>query len=163
MKRRFVAGLFGAAGLFIYPGQSLAQTAPRGQAETELPLNPKLVTPVPPAPDAVTVPEDTVRAPKVRVGINGGVMSRPAKSSEVTYEPGFTWGGHVGIPLLPWFSLRASSQVTSHEVKFHDGALGLDSPGFDPPHLRELALAGAVELRKSVAPRIAVWGGGGVA
>src|SRR5690606_20884105 len=36
-------------------------------------------------------------------------------------------------------------------------------PGFDPPHLRELALAGALELRKQVAPRVSVWGGGGLA
>lgn len=162
MRQRFVAGLVGVAGLFIYPGQSHAQTSRR--AEPELPPNPKLVTPVPPPPHAVVVPETTAeRPPKVRAGVNGGVMSRPAKSSEATYQPGFTWGGHVGIPLLQWLSVRATSQVTSHEVEFHDGALGLSNPGFDPPHLRELALAGGVELRKDVAPRIAVWGGGGIA
>lgn len=164
MRLRFVTALVGAAGLFIYPGHAHAQTTPRAATQPELPPNPKLVTPVPPAPHAVVVPETTApTTPKVRVGVNGGVMSRPAKSSEATYEPGFTWGGHVGIPLLPWLSVRATSQVTSQVVQFHDGALGLASPGFDPPHLRQLALAGAVELRKDVAPRLAVWGGGGIA
>jgi hypothetical protein len=39
----------------------------------------------------------------------------------------------------------------------------LSNPGYDAPNLRELALAGAVELRKHVTPGLAVWGGGGVA
>jgi hypothetical protein len=65
--------------------------------------------------------------------------------------------------VFPWLAARATSQVTSHDVEPHDGAWGLSNPGFDPPNLRELALAGALELRKEVAPRLAVWGGGGIA
>lgn len=147
-------------GALTFSQQSSAETA--GEP-TELPANPKLVTPVPPAPDPVPVPETKLPAPRVRVGLNGGVASRPAKSDVVTYVPGFTWGGHVGIAVFPWLGVRAASQVTSHGVDAHDGAWGLSNPGFDPPNLRELALAGALELRKEVAPRLAVWGGGGIA
>lgn len=157
MKRCMLAALL-ALGTWSYAQQSAAQTAP-----AELPPNPKLEGPVPPAPDAVRVDDGKPSFARVRVGLNGGVASRPAKSSVATYEPGITWGGHVGIGVLPWLAARATSQVTSHGVSAHDGAWGLSNPGRDIPNLRELALAGALELRKQVAPRLAVWGGGGVA
>lgn len=131
-------------------------------ANAELPHNPKLEGPTPPAPDAVPLFDEPTTT-RVRVGLNGGISNRPAKSDVATYEPGFTWGGHVGVAIFPWLGARASSQVTSHGVDAKDGAWGLSKPGFDPPHLRELALAGALELRKLVAPRVAVWGGGGLA
>ncbi len=154
-------------GMLTYAVQSSAQAQLAAAPESSrpvLPENPNLTTPVPPAPDAVAVPDTTSSRPtRVRVGLNGGVATRPAKTDVVSYQPGFTWGGYVGIAILPWIGLRASSQVTSHGVDAHDGAWGLSNPGFDPPHLRELALAGAVELRKLVAPRVAVWGGGGIA
>ncbi len=136
------------------------------QAASELPTNPLLVTPVPPAPDALDPSSTASNAhppAKVRLGLNGGVMSRPAASAEATYDPAFTWGGHVGVVLLPWLDVRASSQVTSHGVDVHDGAWGLSNPGYDPPKLRELALGASLELRKQVVPRLEVWGGAGIA
>lgn len=133
------------------------------ESAAELPPNPRLAGPVPPAPDAVVGPDDSNELTRVRVGLNGGASSRPAKSEVATYNLGFTWGGHVGVAIFPWLGARATSQVTSHDVDVHDGAWGLSNPGFDPPRLRELALAGALELRKQVAPRVSVWGGGGVA
>lgn len=152
-------------GSFTWVNESGAQT-PLSDAENELPPNPKLVTPVPPAPDEVT-PSDMAAAkvtlPKVRLGLNGGVLNRQASTDVVTYEPSFTWGGHVGVVLFPWLDLRATSQVTAQDVSPHDGAWGLKNPGYDPPKLRELALGASIELREDILPKVAVWGGGGIA
>lgn len=146
-------------GVFTCSQQVNAQAA----TPSVLPPNPQLVSPVPPAPDAVPIAETKPQLARVRVGVNGGIASRPARSEVATYAAGFTWGGHVGIAVFPWLGVRAASQVSSHGVEAHDGAWGLSNPGFDPPRLRELALAGSLELRRDVAPRLAVWGGGGVA
>ncbi len=146
--------------------QQTTQSATEQQSPTELPTNPRLITPVPPAPDALdpsSAAADVHPPAKVRLGLNGGVMSRPAASAEATYDPAFTWGGHVGVVLLPWLDVRATSQVTSHGVDAHDGAWGLSNPGYDPPKLRELALGASLELRKQVVPGVEVWGGAGIA
>jgi hypothetical protein len=138
------------------------------------PPNPKLVSPVPGAPDGVT--DEQVRAslarkriPKIRVGLNAGVLHRPVDSGEdsnkgTTYAPGFAWGGHVGIVVLPWLSVRASSHLSSHEVDPGVGAWGFDSAvDVDPPRLRELSLAAALQLRHEIAPKFSIWGGVGAA
>jgi hypothetical protein len=147
-------------------GVARAQGVKPAQPAKSLPANPALTEEVPPAPDAVEPApssEDEAPTPKVRLGLNGGVLSRPATSEVVTYDPAFTWGGHVGVVLLRWMDIRATSQVTSHGVQAHDGAWGLDNPGYDPPKLRELALAGSLELREELTPVLSVWGGAGIA
>lgn len=151
-------------GLFTLVNEANAQT-PASDADNELPPNPELVTPVPPAPDAVTPVDelDDVVLPKVRLGVNGGLLNRPATTDAVTYEPSFTWGGHVGVVLFPWLDLRATSQVSAQDVSPHDGAWGLKNPGHDPPKLRELVLGASIELRENILPKVAVWGGGGIA
>lgn len=146
-------------------GVAQAQGVKPPQPNEDLPANPALTERVPPAPDAVTPAalNDAKPTPKVRLGLNGGVLSRPATSDVVTYDPAFTWGGHVGVVLLRWMDIRATSQVTSHNVEAHDGAWGLENPGYDPPKLRELALAGSLELREELTPVLSVWGGAGIA
>lgn len=146
---------------------SLLGQAPCLAAESErqeLPANPRLVEPIPPAPDPVT--ESTPAGdtpPKLRLGMNAGVLSRAAQSEVATYHPGFTWGGQVGVVLLPWLAARATAQVTSQSVGVHDGAWGLSNPGEAPPHLRELALAGALEVRQPLSSQLDVYGGVGIA
>lgn len=142
---------------------------------TELPENPKLVTPIPDAPHGVSDEQMRTslarkREPKVRIGLNAGVLDRPvdapsgASKPLTEYEPGFVWGGHVGIVLLPWLAARASSHVSSHVVSPGVGAWGFDAAADStPPRLRELSLAGALQLRRSVLTDLAVWGGVGVA
>lgn len=154
----------------------LCRVAHAQQADTnELPDNPNFVTPIPEAPDGVT--DEHVRAslarktePKVRIGLNAGVLHRPvdlpsdAPKPLTTYDPGFVWGGHVGIVLLPWLAARASSHVSSHVVSPGVGAWGFDAaPDSTPPRLRELSLAGALQLRHAVIADLSLWGGVGVA
>lgn len=140
-----------------------------------LPDNPKLVTPIPEAPNGIT--DERVRAslarkrvPKVRIGLNAGVLHRPVDTKDssaepsTTYAPGFAWGGHVGIVLLPWLSVRASSHLSSHVVDPGVGAWGFDTRvESSPPQLRELSLAGALQLRHGFTADLSIWGGVGAA
>lgn len=158
----------------LVTGVSQVATAQPINPET-LPENPKLVTPIPPAPHGLTDEQVRTsltrrRVPKLRVGLNAGVLHRPVDTKSdspepaTTYAPGFAWGGHVGIVLLPWLAMRASSHLSSHVVDPGVGAWGFDTPvESNPPQLRELSLAGALQLRKSIITDLSVWGGGGVA
>jgi hypothetical protein len=152
-----------------------AQPSNTQPSDASLQEDPELLTPIPPAPHGVTDEQVRTRLarksePKVRIGLNAGVLHRPVDSAPgsvkpiTTYEPGFVWGGHVGIVLLPWLVARASSHVSSREVDPGVGAWGFDTPvDSTPPQLRELSLAGALQLRNEVVPRLSVWGGAGVA
>lgn len=140
-------------------GSFAADTTTQG----ELPSNPNLTSPIPSVPDAVT--ESEVRralendfGPRVRVGINAGVSSRPSAADGADYGPGFAWGGHANVVFLPWLSLRLGSLLAGYNVSPNEGAWGLTHVDADPPPMRELSLRGEVELRRSVAPRLSVWG-----
>lgn len=137
--------------------------------------NPALVTPIPPASDGVTDEQVRTRLarkrePKVRIGLNAGVLHRPADTGNAArepsteYAPGFAWGGHVGIVLLPWLAVRASSHLSSHVVDPGVGAWGFDERvDVRPPQLRELSLAGALQLRHQLGAGVSLWGGVGAA
>lgn len=135
----------------------------RDEAADSLPQNPELTTPIPGVADAVddqqVLSALTDDAPtRVRVGLHGGVASRPSAAVEAEYAPGVTWGGYASAVFLPWLSLRFHTLVGGHSVTVSDGAWGLSQVRAPTPALRTLSLRGEVELRRFVAQRLAVWG-----
>ncbi len=98
----------------------------------------------------------------VLVGPDFGVTARSSGRDDVTYAPGFTWGGHVRAELLPFLGFRAWFTQTKHAVDVKNGALGLSGHQIDQPDMTIGVIGATLEPTWVVTPRLRLWLGLGL-
>jgi hypothetical protein len=129
--------------------------------------------PAPPLPDPTTWKQDPPpvlerprpiqHVPKVEIGVDAGVVSRPAEGDRVHYGLGWAVGGHARVNLASWLGARFHARFEGNAVTFDDGALGLPSgTRFDSPNFQRVVLGFALEPTFSPIPPLDLWVGIGV-
>lgn len=145
-----MARLSGAGSLLVFGAPAAAQP------EASPPASP----PAPPAEEAI------VRHRKLVLGVDEGVVWRPAKDAVgVTYAAGLAWGVSGRIEPAPWLGVRLLTRYTRQRVTLETGALGTDETlrgvDLDHPPLDSWLLGARVEPTWVVAPGLRLWAGVG--
>ncbi|HEX7670641.1 MAG TPA: hypothetical protein VF395_13700, partial [Polyangiaceae bacterium] len=114
-------------------------------------------------PPVLERPTPTPHVPKLELGIDGGVVSRPSKGDLVHYGLSSAVGGHGRVNLTRWLGARVHARFESNQVRFDDGALGLpNGTKYDSPSFRRVVLGFALEPTFSPIPTLDLWLGVGV-
>lgn len=101
--------------------------------------------------------------PKVELGVDAGVASRPSKGVLVHYGPSWAVGGHARVNLARWLGGRVHARFEGNSVTFDDGALGLPSgTHYDSPNFHRLVLGFALEPTFTPIPPLDLWLGLGL-
>jgi hypothetical protein len=114
-------------------------------------------------PPVLERPRPIAHVPKVEVGIDAGVVSRPSKGDLVHYGVGWGVGGHARVDLLKGLAARVHARIERNSVTLDDGALGLPSgTRYDAPSFQRVVLGFTLEPTWTPLPRLDVWLGLGL-
>lgn len=97
------------------------------------------------------------RGIQAEVGPDVGVIGR-ANAGDVSYTPGFAYGGHVRVWVLPWLGVRALARHVEHDIELGSLAASMGNPTL-PLRVRSNELLGAIEPTLPLSPRISLYGG----
>ncbi len=98
----------------------------------------------------------------------GYTLLLPRGDAPVSFEAGFTWGGHARVEVLDWLGVRLSARNSRHAVDLAPGALRtpdagvLDGVALEHPPLDIWTLGARLEPTWVATPRLRLWGGLGV-
>jgi hypothetical protein len=114
-------------------------------------------------PPVLESPSPTPHVPKVEIGVDTGVVSRPLDGDRVHYGLAWAVGGHARVNLARWLGGRVHARFEGSSVTFDDGALGLPSgTHYDSPSFRRVVLGFALEPTITPLPPLDLWLGLGV-
>lgn len=164
MIRKAATGVAGSVGLALLTGTGVALAA--DPAPTGSPLTPSAPAPSPRDVSADTgAHADSGRIPRARdveVGVNVGMVSRPADGDAVTYTPGLSYGGFARVEVLPWLAVRTAARIESSTASPRGGTLGIAGAHFPDADLVRPYLSASVEPTWSPIARLGLWLGVGV-
>jgi hypothetical protein len=179
LARSWIAGsttLLGALSARAAPAPATSASTEPAATEPAAPAPataPTAATSPPPLPDPTTwhqepppvleQPRPVGHVPKVEVGVDAGVASRPSTGDRVHYGLGWAVGGHARVDLTEWLAARVHARFEGNSVSFDDGALGLPSgTHYDSPNFHRVALGFALEPTWTPIPQLDLWLGLGV-
>ncbi len=94
---------------------------------------------------------------QAEVGPDVGVIGR-VNAGDVSYTPGFAYGGHVRVWVLPWLGVRALARHVAHDIELGSLAASMGNPTL-PLSVRSNELLGAIEPTLPLSPRLSLYGG----
>lgn len=106
--------------------------------------------------------ERDARLEMFELGLDLGVVARPADSDSIHYSVGPTYGVHGRVEVLPWLGVRALVSNSVHGVSV-DGEALLAGASADQPSLQVLEIGARVEPTLQLTPQARVWLGLGMA
>jgi hypothetical protein len=95
----------------------------------------------------------------VDVGVDVGLVRRPATGEDASYATATSWGGHLRVNLAAWLGLRVLVQTMSHPVTLRDGALDVQGARIDQPGLETLSMQAWLEPTWSPVHHVRLWAG----
>jgi hypothetical protein len=114
-------------------------------------------------PPILEKPRPMAHVPKLELGIDAGVVSRPSEGDRVHYSIGWAVGPHVRVDILRWLAARLQARFEGNSVSFDDGALGLPSgTHYDSPDFHRVTLGAAAEPTWTPVARLDLWIGLGI-
>jgi hypothetical protein len=114
-------------------------------------------------PPVLEKPRPMAHVPKLELGFDAGVVSRPSEGDLVHYGLGWAVGPHVRVDILRALAARVQARFEGNSVSFDDGALGLPrGTRYQSPDFRRVSLGIAAEPTWTPLARLDLWIGLGV-